>query len=237
MHKMLVVVFDTEAKAEEAMHALVELDGDSVSIFERAIVTKKASGATTVKLEEERGPLGTLAGTELGSFIGLLSGPVGLATGAAVGLLAGSALDIHKARINDGFVDDVTKQLRPGKSALVAEVEEDSTTPIDTCMQRMGGIVFRRAFSDVKHSLHEEHIAAMKADLAQTKAELAQAHADRRAKLQQKINRLESKIQEQLQKAKERREAAERRDKAKAEILETKASALKEKAKENCLER
>lgn len=230
MHRMLVVVFDTEAKAIEARKSLIEMDGDSISIYERAILTKNADGNTTITLEDERGPLGTLVGTELGSLIGLLSGPVGLATCAAVGLVAGAASDIRKARINDGFMDDVAKQLCPGRSALVAEVEEDSTEPVDTAIKPMGGIVFRRDLSEVKHVLHEEHVAAMKAELAQMKAELAQAHADRRAKMQAKIDQLDSKIQEHLQKTKERREQAEIAEKAKAETLRTKADAEEAKA-------
>ncbi|HYA25786.1 MAG TPA: DUF1269 domain-containing protein [Terriglobales bacterium] len=233
MDRMLVVVVDTEAKAVEATNALLELDGDgSISVYERAIVTKNANGTTTVKLEDERGPLATLAGTELGSLIGLISGPAGLAAGAAVGLFAGAALDIHKARINDDFVDDVAKQLRPGRFALVAEIEEDSTTPVDSRMESIGGIVFRRTLSDVQRTLREEHLAAMQANLMQMKAELAQIHADRKAKLQEKINELDSKIQEQLRRSNERREEAELAEKAKAEALQARAEAQEAKAAE-----
>lgn len=234
MDTMLVVVFDTEAKAIEGRNALLELDGEgSINLFEHAIVTKRTDGTTAVKLADERGPLGTLAGTELGALIGLIAGPVGLATGAVVGLLAGSASDINKARINDDFVDDFTKQLQPGRFALVAEIDEGSTTSVDIRMAGIGGPLFRSSLSDVKHALHEEHVAAMQADLAEMKAEMAQARADRRVKLQEKINKLDSNIQEQLQKAKERRQAAERRDQAKAQTLKTETSALKGEAAEN----
>jgi len=91
-------------------------------------------------------------------------------------------------------------------------------------------LVFRRALSDVKHTIHEENVAAMKADLAQMKAEHAKAHADRKAKLQETINQLDSKIQAQLQKAKDGREAAERHAQDKVRVLEAKAAAAKSKA-------
>ena len=88
------------------------------------------------------------------------------------------------------------------------------------------------ALSEAEHTIHEEHIAAIQAELGQMKAEHATAHTDRKAKLQEKINQLDSKLQAQLQKAKERREAAEREAQAKAEVLKAKAAAAKAKAAE-----
>ena len=221
MDRMLVVVFDNEAKAMEGRDALLQLDDEGIiSLYDHAIIEKHADGTTTVKQADDLGPLGTLAGSELGALIGLLSGPTGLVFGAAVGFLAGAALDIHRTRVDDEFIDDVTKTLQPNKFAVVAEVQEDETTPVDRHMESLAGVVFRRNLSDAKHALHEEHIAAMKAALAQMKAEQALAHADRKAKLQEKINRLDSKIQEQLCRSSERREEAELAEKAKAEALE-----------------
>src|SRR5208283_5936077 len=113
------------------------------------------------------------------------------------------------ARIGDDFIADVTKQLLPNRVAVVAEIEEDWTTPVDTRMEAIGGTVFRRALSEARKTSNEEEVAAMKADLAQMKAEHAKAHADHKAKLHEKINQLDSKIQDHLEKAKERRKAAE----------------------------
>ncbi|MGP0018304.1 MAG: DUF1269 domain-containing protein [Candidatus Sulfotelmatobacter sp.] len=233
MNRMLVVVFDNEDKAYEGKTALLQLDDEGIiSVYAHAMLTKHADGTVTVNKEDDFGPFGTLAGTELGTLIGLLGGPTSLAIGAVVGLLAGSTVDLNNVRIGNDFIADVTKELLPSKFAVVADVDEDSTAPVDRHMESLGGIVFRRALSDVKHTIHEEHVAAMKADLAHMKAEQAKAHADRKAKLQEKINQLDSKIQAQLQKAKERREAAERQETAKAEILKAKAAALKARAAE-----
>ena len=196
------------------------------------VIGKNPDGTTTLKQGDDPGPLGTLVGTSLGSLIGLLGGPVGLAIGASAGLLAGGAVDLNNARVGEDFVDDVRQELQPSKFALVAEIQEDWTTPVDSRMEAIGGTVYRRALSEVKQTVHDEDIAAMKADLAQMKAEQAKAHADRKAKLQEKINQLDSKIQAQLEKAKEQRQAAERQAKAKVEILKAKAAALKAKATE-----
>ena len=233
MDRMLVVVFDTETKAYEGEKTLLQLDNEgSIAVYAHAVVAKNADGTTTVKQSDDPGPLGTLVGTSLGSLIGLLGGPVGLAIGAGVGLVAGSAADLNNARIDGDFVDDVTKELLPNRFAVVAEIQEDWTTPVDTRMEAIGGKVFRRALSEVRHTVDDEETAAMKADRAQMKAEQAKAQAERKAKLQEKINQLDSKIQSRLEKSKEQRLASEREAKAKAEVLKEKAAALKAKAAE-----
>ena len=231
MDRMLVVIFPNESKAYEGKEALQQLDGEgSVTLYAYAVLAKNADGTATVKQGDDVGPLGTLLGTSLGTLIGALGGPAGMAIGAAAGLGAGSAVDFDNARIGSDFIDDVQKVLSPNKFALIADIEEDWTTPVDTRMEAIGGNVFRRALSEVKDTADDEDIAAMKADLAQLKAEHAKAQADRKAKLQERINQLDSKIQAQLQKAKERREVAQRQAQEKVKILKAKAEAVKAKA-------
>src|SRR5208283_2861636 len=230
MDRMLVVVFDSESKAYEGKKALLQLDREgSVGVYAYAVVAKNANGVVDVKQGDDTGPLGTLVGTSLGSLIGLLGGPVGVAIGAASGFAIGGVADLNNARIGADFIDDVNKQLLPNKVAVVAEIEEDWTTPVDTRMEAIGGTVFRRALSEARKTSNEEEVNAMKADLAQIKAEHAKAHADHKAKLHEKINQLDSKIQAQLQKAKDRRAAAEREAQAKIQILKAKAAAAKAK--------
>ncbi len=231
MDRMLVVVFDTETKAYEGKTALHQLENEgSIVVYAYAVVAKNADGTATVRQSDDPGPFGTLVGTSLGSLIGLLGGPVGLAIGTGVGFVAGGMVDLNNARIGADFVDDVTKELLPNKFAVVAEIQEDWTTPVDTRMEAIGGTVFRRALSEVTQTIDDETIAAMKADLAQMKAEHAKARADRKAKLHEKINQLDSKIQARLEQAKERRQAAEREAKAKVEVLKAKAATRKAKA-------
>jgi uncharacterized membrane protein len=225
MDRMLVVVFDNESKAYEGKKALLQLDSEgSISVYGYAVVAKNADGTASIKQGNDAGPLGTLAGTALGSLIGLLGGPIGVAIGATAGFAGGMTGDLLNAGVGDDFIDDVSKSLLPTKVAVVAEIEEDWTTPVDARMEPIGGIVFRRALSDVAHQVHQENVSSMKADMAQLKAEHAQAHADRKGKLRGKINQLDSKIQTQLEKAKERRLAAESAAQAKAQILKAKAA-------------
>jgi uncharacterized membrane protein len=226
MERMLVVVFDNEKKAYEGESALKQLEREgSFSIYAGAAVVKHADGTVSVKEFDDSGPIGTLTGTAVGSLIGVLGGPVGLAIGAASGLALGALYDADDIRVGEDFLDDVSKSLTPNKVAVVAEVEEEWTTPVDTRMEALGGVVFRRALWEVEKTVDDEETAAMKADLEQLKAEISQAHADRKAKLQKKIDQLEAKTDAKIVKAAQRYDAFEARQKTKKDILKKNAAA------------
>jgi len=233
MERMLVVVFDNEKTAYQGQSELKQLEAEgSISVYAGAVVLKHADGTVTVKQVNDGGPIGTLGGTAVGSLIGVLGGPVGLAVGALGGMTVGALYDIDNARVGEDFVDDVSKALAPNKVALIAEIDEDWTTPVDTRMEKLGGTVFRRALWEVQDQIEDEDIAAMKADVAQFKSEMAKAHAERKATLQKKIDELQAKIEVQQKKAKERREAFQARQKAKTAILKKNAAAAGKAIKE-----
>ena len=226
MDRMIVVVFDNEGGAYEGKNALMDLDKEgSLTLYGYAVVAKNPNGAVSMKQESDSGPLGTLAGTSLGSLIGLLGGPVGLAAGAAVGMFAGTAADLTNAGVAGDFIDDVAKALTPGKVAVVAEIEEDWTTPVNTRMVPLGGTVFGRSLSDVTRKVQDEDIAAMKSDVNQMKSELSEAKAEHKAKLQEDIGRLQTKLSEAEKKAEDMNHAAERAAQAKLAALKARAGA------------
>jgi uncharacterized membrane protein len=226
MERMLVVVFDSETKAYEGKSALRQLEREgSITTYAGAVVVKNADGTVSVNQFDDLGPVGSLVGTSVGSLIGLLGGPAGLAIGATSGLALGALFDLDNARVGGDFVDEVSKSLKPTKVAVIAEVEEDWTTPIDTRMEALGGTVLRRALSEVRETLWDEDVAAMKADLAQLEDEISKARADRRAKLQSRIDQLQARIDAQQEKAKERREAFRTRQESKRAVLKENAAA------------
>jgi uncharacterized membrane protein len=229
MERILAVVFDNEKKAYEGKTALrqVEQDGDIV-IYGGAVVTKHADGTSSVKEFDDLGGTGGLAGTAFGSLIGLLGGPVGVVVGATTGLAVGAIADIDyfdNARVGEDFVNDLFKSFAPNKVAVVAEVDEDWTTPVDTRMEAIGGKVYRRSMWEVRDTEDQKDIAAMKADLAQLKAEQQKVNAERKAKLQKQIAELQAKIDAQQKKAQARKAAFEARQKSKSEVLKNNAKA------------
>ncbi|MGC2257461.1 MAG: DUF1269 domain-containing protein [Candidatus Sulfotelmatobacter sp.] len=232
MDRMLVVVFDNESKAYEGSRTLQQLDGDgSIAVYAATVIAKNPDGTTAVKQGADSGPLGTLTGTAVGSLVGLLGGPVGVAVGAAGGSLIGAIADLDNVRVGSDFLSDVAATLTPGKAAVVAEVDEEWTTPVDTRMEALGGVVLRRSLWEVEDTQDERDIASIKADIAQLKTEHAEAKADRKAKLQARIDMLNAKLQAKLDKAKARLQAIRREADAKVEALKAKASQSKQEIK------
>ena len=236
MERMLVVVFDNETKAYEGTAALRQLDREgSITIFADAVVVKNPDGSTTVKQFRDVPPTGSLVGTSVGALVGVLGGPAGMALGSVTGLALGALFDVGDARVGQDFVEEVSQSLTPNKVAVVAEIEEHWTAPVDTRMEALGGTVHRRALWEVEEKIRNQDIAAMKADLAKLKEELAKAHADRRAKLQSKAAQLEERIEARQKQADESWKAFQGREKAKRELFMTRAaaagSAIKQLAK------
>jgi uncharacterized membrane protein len=232
MDRMLVVVFDNESKAYEGSRALQQLDGDgSIAVYAATVIAKNPDGTTAVKQGADSGPLGTLTGTAVGSLVGLLGGPVGVVVGAAGGSLIGAITDLDNVRVGSDFLSDVAETLTPGKVAVVAEVDEEWTTPVDTRMEALGGVVLRRSLWEVEDTQDERDIASIKADIAQLKTEHAEAKAERKAKLQARIDTLNAKLQEKLDKAKTRLQAIRREADAKVKALKEKAAQSKQDIK------
>ena len=226
MERMLVVVFDNEKKAYEGKTALGQLQAEgNLTIYQEAVILKHADGTVSVKQIDDSAPVNTLTGTAVGALIGVLGGPVGVALGAAGGAGIGVLYDADTLQVGEDFVEDVSKSLAPNKVAVVAEVDEEWTTPVDARMEALGGTVLRRALWAVQEQVRREEIAAMKADLAEFKSEAANARAEHKAKLQKKIEQLTAKIDAQDKKLTERLGAFEARQKAKKAVLKKNAAA------------
>ena len=206
MERMLVVVFDNEKKAYEGKSALGQLQAEgNLTIYQEAVILKHADGTVSVKQVDDSAPVGTLTGTAVGGLIGA-AGRTGGDGPSAPPPARGSACSTTPTRSRLARISSRTssKSLAPNKVAVVAEVDEAWTTPVDTRMEALGGTVFRRALWAVQEQVRREEIAAMKADLAELKSEASKANAERKAKLQKKIEQLAGKIDAQDKKLTER---------------------------------
>src|SRR4029450_11132902 len=118
METMLVAVFDEEAKAREASHALEALnEADTIRLNAGAIVTKSAGGAITVSQTQRPAPEGTLGPPAVRPLVRMLGGPIGLALGPATGLALGATTDVFDLKVERDFLADVERAVRPGQSA------------------------------------------------------------------------------------------------------------------------
>ena len=196
MNKMLVAVFNSEVAAFEGLSALKGLhkDGD-VTVYATAVLVKDASGKVSMKETADEGPIGTALGILAGSMVGLLAGPVGLAVGASLGGLTGLISDLNRSGIDIQFVDDVSKAISPGKAAILADVEETWTEPVDARVGKLGGMVFRRLRSEVVEDQLARESAAFKTEVTQLEDELVQAHAEDKAAIQAHLEDAQKKVQ------------------------------------------
>ncbi len=196
MDRMLVIVFDSESKAYEGSKALQELqDEGSINLYSKLVVVTDDSGKVEVKQAGDMGPIGTAVGLLTGSLIGVIGGPVGVALGASAGTFGGLVYDLAELGIGEDFMAEVANSLQPGKAAVVAEVWEEWTLPVDTRMEALGGTVIRRARSEVVHSQFQSDVDGLKADLAELEAECNQATGEAKAKLQMKVDAAKGRLQ------------------------------------------
>jgi uncharacterized membrane protein len=224
MERMLVAVFESEAKAYDGSRALQALEGDgTIAVYASRVVTRHEDGTTTVARIEDPLPDATMGGTAIGSLIGMLGGPVGLALGAATGVAIGAATDWTRARVDREFVSDVTSALAAGKAALVAEIDEESTAPADARLNALGGSVFRRELLDVEDSEYEREITTIKAHLARAEAEHEASRAERKRRLKANIDSLNEQLRQTLERQKARRDGVRREAVAKVQHLQAQA--------------
>jgi uncharacterized membrane protein len=221
MNKVLVAVFNNEKAAFEGLSALKDLHKDAdITLYATAVLTKDAAGRLSVKQSADEGPIGFGIGMLTGSMVGLLGGPVGVAVGASLGALTGSIADLARSGIDVQFVEDVSKALGNGKAVVLAEVEESWTTPVDTRLRELGGMVFRRLRSEVVEDQLARESAAFKTELKQLGEDLAQAHAENKAEIKEQIAHVKKSVQAMQDATKARIEETKRLADAKITTLQ-----------------
>jgi uncharacterized membrane protein len=221
MNKLLVAVFDTEAAADAGLNALRALHtaGD-ITLYATSVLVRHADGTVGVRQTRGTGPIGTVSGLALGSLIGLLGGPVGVAVGAATGTAVGAIRDFWVAGVGLDFIEAALLHLKPGKVALVAEVEEEWVVPIDAALEAAGGQVFRRSRTEVAAAHFDHDVATFKAELASLDAEASHATGVAKTRLQTRLATTKAGLDAAVHRAEERLDALKQDAAAKAESLE-----------------
>ncbi len=232
MNKMIVAVFDREATAFEGLSALKDLhrNGD-ICLYSSAVIAKDNTGKIELRQAVETGPVGTAVGLLTGSMVGILGGPAGMAIGASLGGLAGFVFDLNKSGVDVTFLDDVSKTLTSGKVAVLAEIEESWTAPVDTSLNKLGGMVFRRLRGEVVGDQLAREGAALKADLKALNDELEHAVAENRAAIQKDIELVKSQIKATQEQAKARLDQAKAEADARIKTLQDQAQTATGRAK------
>ena len=144
MSKFVVIVFPSDEKIPEAIHALRNMHGgEGIKLYASSVVARDPDGKLSVEEITKEGHGGAAVGALIGALAGLLGGPLGATIGAAAGAILGESADLIDQRADAGFVQKLAAELKRGKTAVVADVAEDGTASFEARMELIGGVVVR----------------------------------------------------------------------------------------------
>ena len=194
-NNVLVVTFgddpENDKNAFQALTDLKQLDSQGqISIAGAAVVSRDRDGRVDVKSGVGDDPYaGMASGGMVGLLVGIIGGPLGVMIGGATGVLVGSLFDIDEVETTESVLSEISKQVHPTRTAVLAQVTEQSPEVIDTAMARLGGEVMRRPAVDV-----EEEIAA--AQEAQRRAKDEARKELQKARLEKSKEDAHAKVEE-----------------------------------------
>jgi len=198
---VLVVTFgedpENDKNAYQALTDLKQLDSQSqIKITGAAVITRDVDGHVDVKSEVgDNSYEGTAAGGMIGLLVGIIGGPLGMLLGGSYGLLVGSLFDIDDVETTESDLTDISKQVAPTRTALLAQVTEQSPEVIDAAMSKLGGDVMRRPVADVEQEVAAAQDAERKAK-HEARKELHKARAEKnKENAHAKVEELKSKLQ------------------------------------------
>jgi len=193
---VLVVSFgddpERDTNAYQALTDLRQLDSQGqIKIAGAAVVTRDADGRVDVKSEVGNDSyVGSASGGIIGLLVGIIGGPVGMLLGGTYGALVGSLLDIDDIATTDSVLGEISNQVRPTRTAVLAHVTEQSPEVIDAAMARLDGHVMRRPVVDVEQEIAAAQEAQRKAEREVTKARLEKGKEDAHAKVEELKSKL-----------------------------------------------
>ncbi len=156
MSDLIVIGYDTLQKAQEVRLQLLKMQKEYlIDLEDSVVVFKKEDG----KVHLDQAVNLTTSGAARGTFWGLLIGAMflspylGAAVGAASGAISGALSDVG---INDAFMKDIGKTLKPGTAALFVLVKSATEDKVAEHIQGTGGKVLKTSLShDKEDSLQE----------------------------------------------------------------------------------
>lgn len=160
MSDLVVIVYPTEAKAEEMRQKLLGLQKEYlIEIGDAAIAVMHEGGK--IKLNQLMNT--TALGAVSGSFWGLLIGAIflmpvfGAAIGAASGALGGALTDYG---VNDNFMKELSASLQPGNAALFVLVRKMTADKVLDALKGTGGVVLKTSLDHTREQALRDAISA-----------------------------------------------------------------------------
>lgn len=138
--------------------------------------------------------LSTLGGSAIGSLIGILGGPLGVLLGFSTGALLGSLVDLGDEVDDDDVLGAISKQLLPGTTSLLVDVNEAGTQVVDDLAAASGGVLLRYNYDELLGEIIDSEQAAKAAQKEANRVLREQKKADRKADLEKRWDEFKAKF-------------------------------------------
>jgi uncharacterized membrane protein len=167
MSELIVVAFDEPNKADEVLSELRELQREYLIDLEDAVVAvRRPDGKVQLKqsvnLMGMSAASGGLWGARWGTLVGMLflnplmGFALGTMVGAGTGALAGALVDYG---INDEFIRELAKTLKPNSSALFILVRKMQPEKVLSDLSKFRGRVLRTSLSPEQEARLQEALS------------------------------------------------------------------------------
>ena len=178
---VVVVTFTETSKAYQALSEIDRLgDRGDIEVRSAVLLTRTEDGFSIPEGADNVSGFYMATGGLIGALVGVLGGPVGVLLGGSLGLLAGAPVEVARTGDEDVALSNISKDITPGSTALVAEVTEYTPEVLDKSMGALGGTVTRQWAGDVLAEVDAAEHAQVDADIDAFKARIKDQRADRK---------------------------------------------------------
>ena len=159
MSDLIVIVYSSEAKAEDVRKRLFKMQKEYLVQLNDAVIAKKSEDGH-VKLNQliNTTAVGAVSGGFWGTVIGalFLMPLVGTAIGAASGALSGALTDFG---IEDKMMKELAASLQPGSAALFILAEKFTSDKVIDQIKDAGGVVLKTSLDRSKEQALRDALA------------------------------------------------------------------------------
>lgn len=140
MTEYIVFADFTGRGTRAALQALDALEGahraGTVALREARVIGRDAGGGAEVVAEVDNtgGATGFAVGGLVGALVGLVGGPAGALLGFSAGGLIGGGHDARRVVETNEGMEELTAEIPPGSTVVVADIDERSTDPTDAAL-------------------------------------------------------------------------------------------------------
>ncbi|MFV0680859.1 hypothetical protein [Ottowia sp.] len=167
---IVLLSFEQTSKAYQALAELKQAAAEGrVQVIAAAVVERHADGRLQLKDGYGNGAVANapLVGSMLGGLLGVLGGPLGVLMLGTTGALLGSMASADALGTRLSLVEQITRAVPPGATALFAHVEEAAVEVVDGLAKELDAVVLRRptdaVYAEVQAAAEAQDAAAQQA--------------------------------------------------------------------------